>query len=88
MVTGVDRHPYPVMIRGRILNGVDMISNMLEFLAFYLFFSFLPPLVLMLRGRGWKPRFFGISFLLAWTGGGWVIMLWYALMDRPANFLR
>jgi hypothetical protein len=65
-----------------------MISSMLVFFVFYAFFSFLPPLVLVLRGRGWKPRFFAISLLVTWTGGGWVIMLWYALVDRPANFIK
>lgn len=65
-----------------------MISSMAVFFMFYLVLSVLPPLVLLVRGRGWKPRFFALSFLLSWTGGGWVIMLWYALMDRPANFLR
>jgi hypothetical protein len=65
-----------------------MISSMLVFFVSYAFFSLLPPLILMLRGRGWKSRFFAISLLVTWTGGGWVIMLWYALVDRPANFMK
>lgn len=65
-----------------------MVTSITMFFVFYVFFSVLPPLVLALRGRGWKPRFFLISLLLTWTGGGWVILLWYAMIDRPSNFTR
>ena len=41
---------------------------------FYLAVAAIPAAILWLRGRGWRPRFFGVTVLVAWTGGGWLIM--------------
>jgi len=58
----------------------------LALLLFYLLISAVPALVLLLRGRGWRPRFFAVTFLIAWTGGGWVVMLWIAVVERDGQW--
>ena len=65
-----------------------MVTSWLGFLLLYSMISAVPGLVLVARGRGWRPRFFALSFLVAWTGGGWVIMLWLAVAERSSNFTR
>lgn len=65
-----------------------MIKSWLAFSLAYLLISAVPALVLLARGRGWRPRFLAMTFLIAWTGGGWLIMLWLAVQERPANFSR
>lgn len=55
-------------------------------LLFYLFVSAVPALVLLVRRRGWRPRFWGVTFLIAWTGGGWMIMLWIACVERDGQW--
>ncbi len=53
---------------------------------FYLLISAVPALILWLRRRGWRPRFLAVTFLIAWTGGGWVIMLWIACVERDGQW--
>lgn len=65
-----------------------MITSWLSFLLVYLLICTVPVLVLLARGRGWRPRFLAVTLLLGWTGGGWVILLWLAVLDRPTNFSR
>lgn len=61
-------------------------SSLLFYLLTYLFIAFVPALVLLMRGRGWRPHFFAATFFLAWTGGGWVIMLWIACQERDGQW--
>lgn len=65
-----------------------MIKSWLSFLLVYLMICAVPALVLLARGRGWRPRFLAATTLVGWTGGGWVIMLWLAVLDRSTNFSR
>lgn len=65
-----------------------MIKSWLAFSLVYLLISAVPALVLLARGRGWRPRVLAVTLLVAWTGGGWLIMLWLAVEERPANFSR
>lgn len=60
--------------------------NYLTLFVFYLAVSAVPALILALRGRGWRPQFFAVTFLIAWTGGGWVIMLWIAIAERDGQW--
>ncbi|MDA0190563.1 MAG: hypothetical protein OSW77_09630 [Proteobacteria bacterium] len=53
---------------------------------FYLAVAAIPAAILWLRGRGWRPRFFGVTVLVAWTGGGWLIMACIALMERDGHW--
>jgi len=63
-----------------------MYSSMLhswgQFLLVYLVIGAVPSIVLAVRGFGWNMRFFGLSLLVAWTGGGWLIMTFIAVMKR------
>jgi len=65
-----------------------MTKSWLGFFLVYLLISAIPALVLLVRGRGWRPRYLALSFLVAWTGGGWLIMLWLSVLDRPTSFSR
>lgn len=65
-----------------------MIASGLGFLLLYLLICAIPALVLLARGRGWRPRFVGVTLLIGWTGGGWMIMLWLAVTERSENFTR
>lgn len=58
----------------------------LLFALAYLLISLVPAAVLFLRGRGWRPRFFAVTFFVAWTGGGWAIMLWIACAERDGQW--
>lgn len=61
-------------------------SSLLPYALSYLFISSVPALVLLVRGRGWRPRFFAVTSLVAWTGGGWAIMLWIAIQERDGQW--
>lgn len=65
-----------------------MIKSWLAFFLLYLLISAVPALVLLARGRGWRPRYFAVTLLVAWTGGGWLIMLWLAVLERTVGFSR
>ena len=60
--------------------------NYLVFVLVYLLISAVPALVLWGRGRGWRLRFFAVTFFVAWTGGGWVVMLWLACVERDGQW--
>jgi hypothetical protein len=62
-----------------------MLSSWSAFLLIYLLIGAIPSLILAVRGRGWRPRFFIVSQLVAWTGGGWVVMLWIAMLEKPES---
>lgn len=38
-----------------------------------------------MRGFGWRPRFFIVSQLVTWTGGGWIVMVWIAMLEKPES---
>lgn len=63
-----------------------MLSTWLPLLLLYLLIAAVPAVILKLRGFGWRPRFFGVSLLVAWTGGGWVVMVWVAMLEKRHNF--
>lgn len=65
-----------------------MVTSWLGFTICYALICAVPALVLLVRGRGWRPRIFLLTLLLGWTGGGWMIMLWLAVVERSANFNR
>lgn len=48
----------------------------------------IPALILVVRGRGWRPRFFVLTLLTGWTGGVWIVMLCIAVLERSGNFSR
>lgn len=56
------------------------------FALFYLIVSAIPALILLIRGRGWRLHFFAVTFFITWTGGGWAIMLFLALIERDGNW--
>ena len=58
----------------------------LVFALIYLAISAVPALVLLVRGRGWRTKFFAVTFFIAWTGGGWAIMLWIACVERDGQW--
>lgn len=62
-----------------------MVESWSSFLLIYLLIAAIPTVILAIRGQGWRPRFFVASVLLAWTGGGWVVMLWIAMLEKPAG---
>lgn len=64
-----------------------MLKSVVGFLLIYAAISAIPALVLLARGRGWRPRYLVFGFLLSWTGGGWIVMLWLAFMERSSNFV-
>ncbi len=65
-----------------------MITSWLGFTFCYALICAVPALVLLVRGRGWRPRIFAVTLLLGWTGGGWMIMLWLAVVERSGTFNR
>jgi hypothetical protein len=65
-----------------------MVNNWLGFFLFYAAICAIPALILLARGRGWRPRNLALTLLVGWTGGGLIIMLWLALAERSGNFTR
>jgi hypothetical protein len=65
-----------------------MVSSWLSFFLVYAAICAVPALILVIRGRGWRPLNFAVTLLVGWTGGGLVIMLWLAIAERSGNFSR
>ena len=61
-----------------------MLKGWLSFFLLYAFAAAVPAFVLFIRGRGWRPKFYLVSLLISWTGGGWMVMLWIAVSEQNA----
>lgn len=59
-----------------------MLSSWFGFYVFYLLVAAIPPVILRVRGFGWSWRFVGLSLLVSWTGGGWFIMTYLAMLKK------
>ena len=62
-----------------------MLKSLGGFLIIYLLIGSVPSMILLVRHLGWNLRFFIISQLVTWTGGGWFIMMVIAMMKKPAG---
>lgn len=65
-----------------------VVSSWLSFFLVYAAICAVPSLILVIRGRGWRPFNFAVTLLVGWTGGGLIIMLWLAIAERSGNFSR
>ena len=64
---------------------VSMLHGWGGFVIIYFIVSAVPSIVLAVRGFGWNARFFVVSLLVTWTGGGWFIMTFIAVMKKPVG---
>lgn len=62
-----------------------MVESWGGFLLIYFLIAAIPAVILALRGRGWRPLVLAASLLVTWTGGGWIIMVWLAMLEKSAG---
>jgi hypothetical protein len=63
-----------------------MLTSWTAFLPIYLLIGSIPSIILAIRGFGWRPRTFIVSQLVTWTGGGWIVMVWIAMLEKHPGF--
>lgn len=63
-----------------------MLTSWSVFLLIYLLIAAVPAVILAVRGFGWRSRTFVIGLLVTWTGGGWIVLVWIAMLEKRHNF--
>jgi hypothetical protein len=62
-----------------------MVKTWFGFYLIYLLVASVPSVILLVRRFGWSWRFFAISVLISWTGGGWFIMTYMAVLKKRSG---
>jgi len=59
-----------------------MVKTWFGFYLIYFLVASIPACILAYRRFGWSWRIFGLSLLVSWTGGGWFILTYSAMLKR------